>query len=57
MSCVRRPYFEDGAETKHFSQRRRLKSDPRFVIHCLIIKKKEDDEEGGDCQGEMGEGK
>lgn len=46
MSCVRRPYFEDGAETIHFSQRGQIKIDPRSVNQCPIIKEKESEREG-----------
>lgn len=47
MSCVRRPYFEDGGQTIHFSQRGQIEFDPRTVNHCLIIKEKERDWRGG----------
>lgn len=47
MSCVRRPYFEDGAETIHFSQRGQIKIDPRSVNQCPIIKEKESERVGG----------
>lgn len=49
MSFIRRPYFEDGAETIHFSQRGVIKFDPRSVNHCLIIKDKERDRERREC--------
>lgn len=55
MSCVRRPYFEDDAETIDSSQRGQIKFDPTSVNHCLIIKEKEKGEgrkggRGGGCQ-------
>lgn len=53
MSCVRRPYFEDGAETIHFSQRGQIKIDPRSVNQCPIIKEKESEREGGGEGGRL----
>lgn len=43
MSCVRRPYFKDGRETIHFSQRGQIEFDLRSVNHRLTIKEKERD--------------
>lgn len=53
MSCVRRPYFQDSAETIHFIQRGQIKFDPRSVNHCLIMKER-DREREGDWHREMG---